>query len=217
MQARLYQASISSDLRSKQDALVYYKTRIGNSLDEEHESICKKVAIRNGTYMTGYKISVYLMTEFEVDIHIKAAHELINSEILKRSYERGTYNHAERILFSSDKAFTSDLILYSNLNDEKLSVDDMLRVAKYSISFAELMDHDDKDYELASGSITIFQCIEAALNNQDQPMPISKKLHIANGFLSSVVKANIKDSDTKKGITIASTLIDLVIDFFSWK
>lgn len=91
----------------------------------------------------------------------------------------------------------------------------MLRVAKYSIAFAELMDTKDKNKELVSASITIFQCIEAALNNQDQPMPISKKLHIANGFLTTVVKANIKDTDTKRGITIASTLIDLVIDFFA--
>ena len=43
----------------------------------------------------------------------------------------------------------------------------------------------------------------------------NKKLHIANGFLSSIVKVNIEDKDTKSGITITTTLIDLVIDFFT--
>ena len=76
------------------------------------------------------------------------------------------------------------------------------------------MNPNDENIELASAAITVFQGIEAVLNNKPQDISINKKLHIANGFLSSIVKANINDSDTKRGITITSTLIDLVIDFF---
>lgn len=215
MQARLYQASRSQDLLRKQNALVDYLSKIGYWLDKKHESIFKEVARKNGAYPTDYKISFYLMTESEVNMHIKAAHELINSEIRKQEYELNTYSQAERILFHPTKAFSRDQILYTNLKNETLSVDDLLRVTKYSIAVAEIRDPEDENWELASASITIFQCIEASLNNQDQPMPISKKLHIANGFLSTIAKGSVKNSDTKKGITIASTLIDLVIDFFA--
>ena len=76
------------------------------------------------------------------------------------------------------------------------------------------MNPNDENIELASAAITVFQGIEATLNNKPQDISVNKKLHIANGFLSTIVKANIKDSDTKRGITITSTLIDLVIDFF---
>ena len=215
MQARLYQASASNILRLKQEALLYYKTKIGYTLAKQHDSICIDVAIRNGGYPTGNWVTFKMMTEFEVDMHIKAAHELINSEIRKQEYELNTYSQAERILFHPTKAFSRDQILYTNPKNETLSVDDLLRVTKYSIAVAEITDPGEENWELASASITIFQCIEAALNNQDQPMPISKKLHIANGFLSTIVKRSVKNSDTKKGITIASTLIDLVIDFFA--
>lgn len=214
LQMKLYQASSSKNLRTKQETMIYYKTKIGRSLDEQHESIFMDVASKTGVYPPYIKISFNMMTELEVDLHILAAQHLLNSEIRMRSYETEKYGKAEKILFSPERTFTRDQVLYTNERKQTLTVEDMLRVAKYSIAFAELMDPKDKNKELASASITIFQCIEAALNNQDQPMPISKKLHIANGFLATVVKANIKDTDTKRGITIASTLIDLVIDFF---
>lgn len=215
LQVKLYQASLSKKLRTKQEAMVYYKTKIGRSMDEQHESIFMNVARKSGVYPPYTKISFYMMTELEVDLHIQAAQHLLNSELRMRSYETEKYVKADEILFSPGRVFTRDQVLYTNDRKETLSVGDMLRVAKYSIAFAELMDPEDKNKELASASITIFQCIEATLNNQNRPIPISKKLHIANGFLATVVKANIKDTDTKRGITIASTLIDLVIDFFA--
>lgn len=217
LQVKLYQASLSKKLRTKQEAMVYYKTKIGLSMDEQHESIFMNIASKSGVYPPYTKISIYMMTELEVDLHILAAQHLLNSELRMRSYDTEKYAKAEKILFSPERVFTRDQVLYTNERKKTLTVEDMLRVAKYSIAFAELMDPEDKNKELASASITIFQCIEATLNNQNRPMPISKKLHIANGFLATVVKANIKDTDTKRGITIASTLIDLVIDFFAGK
>lgn len=214
LQVKLYQASLSKKLRTKQEAMVYYKTKIGNSLDEQHESIFKNIARQNGVYPTDYKISFYSMNEFEVDLHLQAAMHLLNSELRLRAYDTAQYARAERILFYPEKTFTQDQVLYTNEKNETLKVEELLKVAKYSIAFAEIMDPDDKDIELASAATTVFQGIQATLNNEDQPIPISTKLHLANGFLTTVIKANIKDSDTKRGITIASTLIDLVIDFF---
>ena len=217
LQMKLYQASSSNNLRTKQETMVYYKTKIGYSLDERHESIFKNVARENGVYPPYTKISFYMMTELEVDLHIQAAIQLLNSELRMRSYDTEKYAKAEKIIFSPKEAFTHNQILYTNERNETLKVEELLKVAKYSIAFAEIMTPDDKNIELASAAATVFQGIQATLNNREQPIPIITKLHLANCFLSTVVKANIKDSDTKKGITIASTLIDLAIDFFAGK
>ena len=217
LQMKLYQASFSKNLRTKQDALAYYKSRIGRSLDARHEAIFEDISQRNGLHPSGVKISFYNMGEVDIDLHLKSASELLDSEIQKRSYDLNQYRKAEELLFSTPKVFSRDEVLYSNKKNETLSVDDLLIVSKYSIALAEMIDPDDKNKELASASITVFQCIEAVLNNQQKAIPTSKTLHIANGFLSAVAKATVKDSDTKKGITIGSTLIDLVIDFFGDK
>jgi hypothetical protein len=42
-------------------------------------------------------------------------------------------------------------------------------------------------------------------------------LHLATSFLSSVVKASLKDKEAKRGVTIAAITLDLVIDFFCKK
>lgn len=213
LQVRLQRASESKTLINKQDVLHDYLLQVG-SLNTVHENLFKEVAIKHGKIATLFKVNVYDLNELEADLHIEAAHHLLNTEIQRRSYDLAQYSKAESILFTPGTKFSKNQTLYTNARNESLSVEEMLRVAKYSIAFAEMMDPTDKNKEFASAAITVFQGIEATLNNQSQPIPISKKLHVANGFLSTVVKASIKDTDTKRGITIASTLIDLVIDFF---
>lgn len=52
LQVKLHQASASKNLLKKQKALVYYKTKIGYEMDEQHESIFKNIALKNGKYAT---------------------------------------------------------------------------------------------------------------------------------------------------------------------
>lgn len=212
MQAKLQQASFSGVLLNKQKALGYYLYQMGN-LNPQHEHRFKEVAIYHGYIPTELKVNVYALTEIETDLHIEAAHNVLNSEIIKRINELDRYRRAERILFESENEFSKTQILHRK-EEKLLSVDDLLKVSKYSIAFAEVMNPDDENIELANAAITVFQGIEAVLNNKPQDISVNKKLHIANGFLSSIIKANIKDKDTKRGITITSILIDLVIDFF---
>lgn len=168
---------------------------------------------KHGYTPSEYKTNVYELNEIETDLHIETAHNVLNSEITKRLNELEKYRRAETLLFESKQEFSSSQVLHRNKEND-LYVDDLLKVSKYSIAFAEMMNPDDENIELASAAITVFQSIEVVLNNKPQDVSLNKKLHIANGFLSTIVKANIKDSDTKRGITITSTLIDLVIDFF---
>ena len=107
-----------------------------------------------------------MMTVLEVDLHILAAQHLLNSELRMRSYDTEKYAKAEKILFSPKEAFTHNQILYTNERNETLKVEELLKVAKYSIAFAEIMAPDDKNIELASAAATVFQGIQATLNNR---------------------------------------------------
>ena len=212
MQTKLQQASFSGVLLNKQKALSYYLNRLGDF--HHHDQTFNKVAINHGHIPTGIKIDIYKLDEINTDLHIEAAHIVLNSEITKRINDLERYQRAEKLLFESEQEFSKTQVLHKN-KENNLRVEDLLKVSKYSIAFAEMMNPDDENIELASAAITVFQGIETVLNNKPQDIPINKKLHIANGFLSSIVKVNIEDKDTKRGITITSTLIDLVIDFFT--
>lgn len=214
LQSKLHHASCSAHLFTKQNALIEYNTKT-STLKAIHEETFKAVANKHGVYATNQMVNVFDLTEFEINLHLETALAITNSEIQKRSYDLGKYRKAEAILFAPEQKFSKDQILYSNKNNQTLSVEKLLKVSKYAIAYAETMNPNDRNIELASAAITVFQSIELALNNQNQTISASKKLHLANAFLAIVVKANIKDTDTKRGITIASTLIDLAIDFFS--
>ena len=215
MQSKLQQASFSGVLLNKQKALSYYLNRLGD-FHHQHDQTFNKVAINHGHIPTGIKIDIYKLDEINTDLHIEAAHIVLNSEITKRINDLERYQRAEKLLFESEQEFSKTQVLHKN-KENNLRVEDLLKVSKYSIAFAEMMNPDEENIELASAAITVFQGIETVLNNKPQDIPINKKLHIANGFLSSIVKVNIEDKDTKRGITITSSLIDLVIDFFTSK
>ena len=212
MQAKLHKASLSGVLLNKQIALDYYLKGMGN-LVIQHDQTFKDMAFIHGFIPSDFKVNIYKLDEDTIDLHIETAHKVLNTEIAKRTDDLKKYQRAERLLFESGKEFSKTQVLYRK-EKNNLSVDDLLKVSKYSIAFAEIMNPNDENIELASAAITVFQGIEATLNNKPQDISVNKKLHIANGFLSTIVKANIKDSDTKRGITITSTLFDLVIDFF---
>lgn len=79
------------------------------------------------------------------------------------------YTRAENTLFVPNVRFNSNQVLYASADSQELTVDELLKVSKYSIAFAEMMQPDDPDIELASAAITVFQGIEASLSNHQQP------------------------------------------------
>ena len=178
MQSKLQQASFSGVLLNKQNALSYYLNRLGD-FHHQHDQTFNKVAINHGHIPTGIKIDIYKLDEINTDLHIEAAHIVLNSEITKRINDLERYQRAEKLLFESEQDFSKTQVLHKN-KENYLHVEDLLKVSKYSIAFAEMMNPDDENIELASAAITVFQGIETVLNNKPQDIPINKKLHIAN-------------------------------------
>lgn len=213
LQFQIDNAVASGLLYNKQAALERYFIRIG-AIRYKHDSMFRGEAFACGTCASIERYSVYVLTTDVVDMHIRVASRLIAEELSQRAYELSMYDRAEKSIFVPNPSFTPSQILHTNSVNQELTVDQLLKVSKYSIAVAEILQPNDPNIELASAAITVFQGIEASLNNQQQPISIGKKLHLANGFLSTVIKSQIKDADTKRGITITSTMIDLVIDFF---
>ena len=214
LQLKLHKASMSGMLYCKQVALDYYLTK-ASMLRQRHDSMFAHVAIEHGTQATCLKFRVVELSEIDVDFHIETAQRILSEELSTRIAEINVYQGAEDALFNITRHYHSNQVLYES--QEKgcsLTVDQMLRVAKYATAVAEIIEPDNPNYEHASAAITVFQGIEAVLENRNHPVPIGKKLHVANGFLTTVVKSCVKDKDTKRGITVTSTLIDLAIDFF---
>ena len=79
------------------------------------------------------------------------------------------------------------------------------------------MEPSNEEYAKANAAITVFQGIDAILNNKPEDKPVNKMLHLATSFISSVVKSSIKDNETKRGVTITAIMVDLAIDFFCKK
>ena len=65
----------------------------------------------------------------------------------------------EKLLFESEQEFSKTQVLHKN-KENNLRVEDLLKVSKYSIAFAEMMNPDEENKELASAAITVFQGIE---------------------------------------------------------
>ena len=80
MQSKLQQASFGGVLYNKQQALNYYINQMGNSV-VQHEATFKIVAKNHGYTPSEYKINVYELNEIETNLHIEAAHNVLNSEI----------------------------------------------------------------------------------------------------------------------------------------
>lgn len=147
MQSKLQQASFGGVLYNKQQALNYYINQMGNSV-VQHEATFKIVAKNHGYTPSEYKINVYELNEIETDLHIEAAHNVLNSEITKRINELEKYQRAEKLLFESEQEFSKTQVLHKN-KENNLRVEDLLKVSKYSIAFAEMMNPDEENIELA--------------------------------------------------------------------
>lgn len=99
-----------------------------------------------------------------------------------------------------------------NSEGQELKVSDLLSIAGYATKIVEAISPNERTEE-ASAAITVFKSMDLALRNQQQDKPLSKALHLANDFLTTVVKSNIKKDEGKPGIIITSILIDVAIDF----
>lgn len=155
-------------------------------------------------------------TDYEVKLNVVGCLKAIDCQISRLNYYQTHYTYATQMLFEPKHPFTQGQVL---LQEEKgeLKVADLLSVSKYAVKVAQAIDPENEDYDKANAAITVFQGIDAALNNKPNDKPLKKMLHLANDFLTTVVKVSTENKDAKSGIMGISLLVDLAIDFFCKK
>ena len=181
------------------------------------QSHTKLVMLSNNVLPTA-TISIYaIQNKNEVLMNVQGCLNAIHEELGRRNIYTTQYTYAQSVLYRPAHAFQQEEVLYQNTQGHQLKVADLLAVSKYAISIAEAIEPSNEEYAKANAAITVFQSIDAILNNKPEDKPVNKMLHLATSFISSVVKSSIKDDEAKRGVSITAIMIDLAIDFFCKK
>ena len=216
--SNLYQAYVSGDVNRMK-----YQFEIARQINIPHFAqsiLCctQQVMLSQNVVPTTTFPSIYnLMDENEVFMNIQGCLNALQEEISLRNIYKTRYTYAQNILYQPNRTFRQDEVLHQDDHGQQLKVADLLAVSKYAVSIAEAIDPDNEAFSKANAAITTFQGIDAILNNKPEDRPVNKMLHLATSFLSSVVKASLKDNEAKRGVTITAIMLDLAIDFFCRK
>ena len=173
------------------------------------------------TRQYGYKflrnLNWCFISDEDVKLNVEGCLKAIIETLSQYKFYDHNYTYAQSVLYRPTHTFQQEEVLYQNAQGRQLKVADLLAVSKYAMSVAEAIEPSNEEYAKASAAITVFQGIDALLNNKPEDKPVNKMLHLATSFISSVVKSSIKDDETKRGVTITAIIVDLAIDFFCKK
>lgn len=216
--SNLYQAYVSGN---RENMIAKY-VAVGNvNIPYLTDSIylnTKQTMLDNGVIPNVLPTSIYdIKDDTLLRMNIQGCLKALQFELGRRNIYFTQYTYAQSVLYRSTHTFQQEEVLYQNEQGRQLKVADLLAVSKYAVSIAETIDPSNEEYARANAAITVFQGIDAVLNNKPEDKPINKMLHLATSFMSSVVKSSIKDDEVKRGVTITAIMVDLAIDFFCRK
>lgn len=216
--SNLYRAYISDN---REDMIAKY-VAVGNvNIPYFTDSIflnTKQTMLANGVIPNTLPTSIYdIKDDALLRMNVQGCINALKEELGRRNIYSTQYTYAQSVLYRPTHNFQQEEVLYQNDQGRQLKVADLLAVSKYAVSVAEAIEPSNEEYAKASAAITVFQGIDAILNNKPEDKPVNKMLHLATSFISSVVKSSIKDDETKRGVTITAIMVDLAIDFFCKK
>ena len=215
--SNLYKAYISGD---RDEMITKYIVAVNVNILGFKEKVfieSRTVFISDGRFPNYILYPVNQIPLEQLELNVIGCLNALQKEIDIRNIYRIRYTYAQNVLYKPAQTFHKDDILYQNNNGHQLKVADFLAVSKYAISIAEAIEPSNKEYAEASAAITVLQGIDAILNNKPEDKPINKMLHLANSFISSVVKSSIKNDENKRDVTVTALMVDMVIDFFCKK
>ena len=216
--SNLYRAYMSDN---REDMIAKY-VAVGNvNIPYFTDSIflnTKQTMLANGVIPNTLPTSIYdIKDDALLRMNVQGCLNALKEELGRRNIYSSQYTYAQSVLYRPTHTFQQEEVLYQNDQGRQLKVSDLLAVSKYAVSIAEAMEPSNEEYAKANAAITVFQGIDAILNNKPEDKPVNKMLHLATSFISSVVKSSIKDDEAKRGVTITAIMVDLTIDFFCKK
>ena len=114
--------------------------------------------------------------------------------------------------FAQPKQYKDSDVLYSE-NNNQLTVGNFLKILKYAISIAEIIQPEDKTFSKASASILALQSLYHLLNNSSKTELTNHTLHVATDFLASNVKDSLTDINAKRNVAASALMVNMAIDF----
>ena len=178
----------------------------------------KQTMLANGVIPNTLPTSIYdIKDDALLRMNVQGCLNALKEELGRRNIYSSQYTYAQSVLYRPTHTFQKEEVLCQNAQGRQLKVADLLDVLKYAVSVAKAIDPSNEEYAKANAAITVFQGIDAILNNSPEDKPINKMLHLATSFISSVVKSSIKDDEAKRGVTTTAIMVDLAIDFFCKK
>ena len=216
--SNLYRAYMSDNI---EDMIAKY-VAVGNvNIPYFTDSIflnTKQTMLANGVIPNTLPTSIYdIKDDALLRMNVQGCLNALKEELGRRNIYSSQYTYAQSVLYRPTHTFQQEEVLYQNAQGRQLKVADLLAVSKYAMSVAEAIEPSNEEYAKANAAITVFQGIDAILNNKPEDKPVNKMLHLATSFISSVVKSSIKDNEAKRGVTITAIMVDLAIDFFCKK
>ena len=216
--SNLYRAYMSDN---REDIIAKY-VAVGNvNIPYFTDSIflnTKQTMLANGVIPNTLPTSIYdIKDDALLRMNVQGCLNALKEELGRRNIYSSQYTYAQSVLYRPTHTFQQEEVLYQNDQGLQLKVADLLAVSKYAVSIAEAMEPSNEEYAKANAAITVFQGLDAILNNKPEDKPVNKMLHLATSFISSVVKSSIKDDEAKRGVTITAIMVDLTIDFFCKK
>ena len=216
--SNLYRAYISDN---REDMIAKY-VAVGNvNIPYFTDSIflnTKQTMLANGVIPNTLPTSIYdIKDDALLRMNVQGCLNALKEELGRRNIYSTQYTYAQSVLYRPTHTFQQEEVLHQDTQGHQLKVADLLAVSKYAVSVAEAIDPNNEEYAKANAAITVFQGIDALLNNKPEDKPVNKMLHLATSFISSVVKSSIKDDEAKRGVTITAIMVDLAIDFFCKK
>ena len=216
--SNLYRAYISDN---REDMIAKY-IAVGNvNIPYFTDSIflnTKQTMLANGVIPNTLPTSIYdIKDDALLRMNVQGCLNALKEELGRRNIYSTQYTYAQSVLYRPTHTFQQEEVLYQNTQGHQLKVADLLAVSKYAVSIAEAIEPSNEEYAKANAAITVFQGLDAILNNKPEDKPVNKMLHLATSFISSVVKSSIKDDEAKRGVTITAIMVDLAIDFFCKK
>ena len=216
--SNLYRAYISDN---REDMIAKY-VAVGNvNIPYFTDSIflnTKQTMLANGVIPNTLPTSIYdIKDDALLRMNVQGCLNALKEELGRRNIYSTQYTYAQSVLYRPTHTFQQEEVLYQNDQGRQLKVADLLAVSKYAVSIAEAIEPSNEEYAKANAAITVFQGLDAILNNKPEDKPVNKMLHLATSFISSVVKSSIKDDETKRDVTITAIMVDLAIDFFCKK
>ena len=145
------------------------------------------------------------------DLLNKYAVACMNVLSLERVHMPYHNQHAYQVL-SRPAPFHNTDVLYQQ-GDNILTVENLLKVIKYGLSIALIIDPDNKAFSYANASALALQGIDDALNNKSRAELTNHTLHFAADYLATSVKESLNDTNAKRGVAISALLVNLAIDF----